>query len=228
MESVCDNPPVRKKILFAVLVLFLALVAAVLVVGPPKVPKEAIASSVRRDAALLDRAFELPAAKAIGRELYWQSNGSFCGPASVVNVLRSFGVAAENEGAVLDGSGYCRLGMCFMGLTLDQLAEVARRKTTKNVTVLRDLTPDQFRAELLASNDATRRYVVNFTRKAIFGAGGGHHSPVGGYLEDADLVLVLDVNHDFQPWLIERARLFAAIDTVDSSSGKKRGLLKIE
>ena len=37
---------------------------------------------------------------------------------------------------------------------------------------------------------------------------------------------VLDVNRDFQPWLVERRRLFAAMDTFDGE--KKRGLLLIE
>jgi hypothetical protein len=45
-------------------------------------------------------------------------------------------------------------------------------------------------------------------------------------LEAEDLVLVLDVNDKFQPWLIERSRLFAAVDTLDGD--KKRGLLLIE
>jgi Phytochelatin synthase len=44
--------------------------------------------------------------------------------------------------------------------------------------------------------------------------------------EAEDLVFVLDVNHDYQPWLVERARLFAAMDTWDGK--KKRGLLLIE
>jgi hypothetical protein len=39
-------------------------------------------------------------------------------------------------------------------------------------------------------------------------------------------VFVLDVNADYQPWLIERSRLFAAIDTRDGD--RKRGLLLIE
>jgi hypothetical protein len=50
--------------------------------------------------------------------------------------------------------------------------------------------------------------------------------PSGWYLEAEDLVFVLDVNHDYQPWLVERARLFAAMDTWDGK--KKRGLLLIE
>ena len=67
---------------------------------------------------------------------------------------------------------------------------------------------------------------MNFSRKLIFGAGVGHHSPIGGYLEDEDLVFVLDVNPDYRPWLVERKRLFAAMDTDDGDN--KRGLLLIE
>jgi hypothetical protein len=40
------------------------------------------------------------------------------------------------------------------------------------------------------------------------------------------LVFVLDVNSDYQPWLVERKRLFAAVNTFDGD--KKRGMLLIE
>jgi hypothetical protein len=40
------------------------------------------------------------------------------------------------------------------------------------------------------------------------------------------LVFILDVNPDYQPRLVERARLFAAVNTLDGD--KKRGLLLIE
>jgi hypothetical protein len=202
--------------------------AALIAIGPPKVPADAIARSVNRDAALLARAWALPVARLYKRELYWQQNGSFCGPASLLNVFASQGKRFANEAAVLEGSGKCWSGVCFLGLTLDEVAAVARRRTKSKVSVLRDLTRDQFEQHMLRSNDTSRRYTANFTRKAIFGAGGGHHSPIAGYLEPEHLVFVLDVNHDFRPWLIERDRLYAAIDTVDGSSEKKRGLLLIE
>ena len=54
----------------------------------------------------------------------------------------------------------------------------------------------------------------------------GHFSPIAGYFENEDLVFVLDVNENFRPWLIERFRLFAAMNTLDGD--KKRGLLLIE
>jgi hypothetical protein len=196
------------------------------VLGPPTASPEAIASSVQRDEALLTRAFELPVAKSYGRELEWQTNGSTCGPASVANALRSFDGEPHSEDAVLEGTGLCQTGMCFMGLTLDQLAFVAEQKTDRRVVVRRDLSPEQFREELILSNDPYRRVIINFSRKPIFGAGGGHHSPIGGYLEKEDLVLVLDVNEVYQPWLVERERLYEAMDTLDGEH--KRGLLIIE
>jgi hypothetical protein len=211
---------------FALLLGLLLILAINGVIGPPTASPEAIASSVQHDPVTLDRAHALPAASSYGSDLQWQSNGSTCGPASLVNAFRSLGDDAPDEGAVLDPSGLCPIGMCFGGLTLDELALVAETYGKREVQVLRDISEDEFLEQLKLSNDPRRRVIVNFTRKPIFGTGGGHHSPIGGYLEDEDLVLVLDVNEAYQPWLIERERLFAAMDTQDG--GKKRGLLIIE
>ena len=155
-----------------------------------------------------------------------QSNGSLCGPASLANTFRSLGEEETTEAEVLDGTGMCWTGFCVIGLTLDELAGVAQTKTTRKVSVLRNLTAEEFREHMKRANDPGRRYIINFTREKIFGGGGGHHSPIGGYLEAEDLVFVLDVNDNYKPWLIERERLFAAMDTLDGD--KKRGLLLIE
>jgi len=94
--------------------------------------------------------------------------------------------------------------------------------------VLRNLDLAAFRAAMREANDPSRRILVNFHRGPLFGTGGGHHSPIGAYLEHEDLVLVLDVNRAYQPWLVSTERLFEAVDTVDASSGQKRGLLVID
>ncbi|RVG58099.1 phytochelatin synthase family protein [Sinorhizobium meliloti] len=204
----------------------LAAGAATLMGMPAGVSSETIQLSVTRTPALLQRAWSLPVARTFHQQVLWQSNPSRCGPASVANSFRSIGEEETTEAAVLDDTGYCWTGFCLIGLTLDELADLARMKTRRSVTVLRDLTADEFRQHMRRSNDPNRRYIINFNREVIFRAGSGHHSPTGGYLEAEDMVFVLDVNEKFKPWLVERERLFKAMDTLDGD--RKRGLLLIE
>jgi hypothetical protein len=178
--------------------------------------------------ALLEQAWALPVAARYPREIDYQRNPSVCGPTSLANVLHSLGQPGDQE-TILQGTGLTTvLGMLPQGVTLDQLADIAKLKLHRKVSVLRDLSLAGFREQLNHANDPTRRYVINFSRGPLFGTGGGHHSPIAGYLVDPDLVLVLDVNRKYGPWLVKSERLFEAMDTVDSGTGKKRGLLLIE
>jgi hypothetical protein len=202
------------------------LAATALAVSPARIQPEKIAASVTQTPVLVERAWQLPVAKTFNHQVSAQSNLSRCGPASLANVFRSLLETAKTESAVLAGTRLCWTGYCIVGLTLDELADVAKARTSRKVTVLRDLTPYEFLDHLRRPNDPGRRYVINFRRREIFGSGGGHHSPIAGYFENEDLVFVLDVNDKFRPWLIERSRLFTAMDTLDGD--KKRGLLLIE
>ena len=186
-------------------------------------------SASYQDPALLARAWQLPVAARYGRDqLESQRNPSFCGPTSAVNLLHSLAQPAS-QATILDGTGVSTtFGMVIPGVSLDMLAEIVRKKSGKRVTVLRGLDLAAFRAELARSNDEGRRYLVNFHRGPLFGRGGGHHSPIGGYLAAEDLVFVLDVNHAYQPWLVSSDRLFSAIDTIDRTTKQKRGLLLVE
>jgi phytochelatin synthase len=181
-----------------------------------------------QDPALLEKAWGLPVAQLYRPGLEFQSNLSFCGPASMVNMMRSLGVAADQRTVLADTGVTTLLGMVPGGVTLDQLGDIARRKLGRTVTVLRDLDREAFRAHLRRVNDPSRRYVINFARGPLFGRGGGHHSPIAGYLAGEDLVLVLDVNSKYRPWLVRPDRLYQAMDTIDRSTGKKRGLLLVE
>src|SRR5262245_35392955 len=123
-----------------------------------------------------------------------QTARSLCGPTSVVNVLRSFGDAVDRS-TLLDGTGIPTfLGLRLGGMTLDDLARVVRVKSARRATILRDLTVDAFREHLARANDPGRRYIANFHRHALFGWGGGHHSPLAGYIAEQDSALILDVN----------------------------------
>jgi hypothetical protein len=94
--------------------------------------------------------------------------------------------------------------------------------------VLRDLSFEQFMDHLRHSNDPQRRYIVNFDRAPLYGQGRGHHSPIGGYLEREDLAFVMDTNESYKPFLVDPRRLYEAVNTVDSTNGKRRGVLLIE
>jgi hypothetical protein len=184
---------------------------------------------VYKDEARMTRARAQAGVSGYPSPPLYQSKGSLCGPTSLANVFRSFGDANATASDVLAGSGKCTTGVCFMGLTLEEEAELARRKPGYRVTILRDLTIVALRRELAdASTNAERRYIANFDRGPLFGKEGGHHSPIGGYLPDDDLVLVLDVNAKYAPWLTKTERLLAAMNTIDEGTGKTRGLLVIE
>ncbi|MFL5260999.1 MAG: phytochelatin synthase family protein [Anaeromyxobacteraceae bacterium] len=202
--------------------------------GDPAAGAGADAASIARepsyqDPALLARALALPVAAAyVAAGLEYQRNASFCGPTTAVDVARSLGTPSDPAHA-LDGTGVRTwFGYVWGGLDLDAEAALLRARTGRRVTVLRDLDLGAFREEVARANDPERRYAVNFGRAPLFGRGGGHHSPVGAYLADRDLVLVLDVNRHYQPWLVSTERLFRAVDTVDRATGKKRGLLRVE
>jgi len=181
-----------------------------------------------QDPALLAKAWSLPVAALYRPEIDFQNNGSFCGPTSIVNVMRSLHLAGD-QSTVLAGTGVSAfLGFLPGGITLDQVADIAQAKLGRKVTVLRDLDLPGLREHLRLSNDPSRRYVVNFTRGPLFGTGGGHHSPIAGYLADEDLVFVLDVNKKYGPWLVKPERLLEAMSVADRSSGKKRGMVLIE
>jgi hypothetical protein len=181
-----------------------------------------------QDAALLERAFGLPVANRYRAGLDFQRNGSFCGPTSVVNVLRSVGLDADQATVLAGAPVRTWLGWLPRGMTLDQLAEVVRVRTGRPPAVLRDLDLPSFRDEMRRANDPGVRYVANFSRAPLFGLGGGHHSPVAGYLEAEDLVLVLDVNRHYRPWLAPTARFHEAVHTHDAISGRPRGLVRVD
>lgn len=181
-----------------------------------------------QDPALLKKAWALPVAAAYQADIEYQKNGSVCGPTSLANVLHSRRQPGNQENILQDTGFSTVMGYLPEGLTLDQLADIARQKLHGKVTVLRDLDLAAFREQLRHVNDPTRRYVINFSRGPLFGTGGGHHSPLAAYLDQEDLVLVLDVNKKYAPWLVKSDRLFEAMNTLDTTAQKRRGLLLIE
>jgi len=190
-------------------------------------------ASVERDPSfqdkdLLAKAWRLPVALSyVKLPFEFQHNQSVCGPASVADVLHSLGDTRSQEQTLASSPHVAWFGYLLGGLTLDEEADLLAKETGKPVTVLRDLTLDQFREEMRGVNDTRRRYVANFHRGPLFGRGHGHHSPLVAYLADRDLVLVGDVNASYRPYLVPTERLWRATATVDGATGRARGLVRL-
>jgi hypothetical protein len=174
-----------------------------------------------RDPVLLARAWALPAARRYA-PLLSQGFNAICGPTSVANVLRSMGVKTGRN-------PFSRFGLRAMSLD-DVTSESARVVPAGwRVVSVRPQSVEALRAELRRANDDDRRLIANFSRAPLFGHGGGHHSPIGGYLEDEDLAFVLDINRGYGPWLVSTQHLFEATSTTaDWATGLTRGLARFE
>lgn len=195
--------------------------------APPPATSIELASDYQ-DLALLDRAWRLPAARFYRDRFEYQINGAFCGPATVVNLFRSLDRPGRTQAHLFDHAPWRYWKTRLLGLTLDEVAEIIRADAGLEVAVLRDLTLEAFQEHLRRSNDPAYRYLINFDRHPLFGVNIGHHSPIGGYLADRDLVFVLDVLERYRPFLVPSRRLYEAMDTVDRETGKKRGLLQVQ
>lgn len=195
--------------------------------GDPRTPGQDIrADEYFQKPALLEQAWQLPVASRYKDTFEYQINGAFCGPAALVNVLASVSThSAVTQENLFDRSDIWYLKARFLGLTLDELAELARDNGQYQVEVQRDLGLEEFRQLLRNTNDPVNRYIINFNRAPLFNKNIGHHSPIGGYLEEHDLVFVLDVLDEYRPFLVPTERLYESMDTMDSESGRKRGLL---
>jgi hypothetical protein len=168
---------------------------------------------------LLERAWALPVARLYS-PLLSQRLTSICGPTSVANVLHSMQVRTGRN-------PFRRFGLRAM--SLDQLVAESAEVVPAgwSVRAVRPRTVDALRDELRLANDERYRFVANFSRAPLFGGGGGHHSPVGGFLEQEDLAFVLDVNAGFGPWLVSVERLFDAVNTSEWG-GPTRGMARFE
>lgn len=174
-----------------------------------------------------------------------QANLAYCGVASAVMVLNSLVVPAPpaagygsyrfwTQENLFDPPATRRLltpeQVARQGMSLQQLAGLLRSHGLAVLAIHGDqLSLEDFRG-LVRRNlqDPGDRVLVNYDRRALGQAGGGHISPLAAYHAGRDQVLILDVARYRYPsvW-VPLADLWAAIRTVDASAGRSRGLLSV-
>ncbi|KAJ8033455.1 Glutathione gamma-glutamylcysteinyltransferase 3 [Holothuria leucospilota] len=121
-----------------------------------------------------------------------------------------------------------------VGLTLDETYELfkAHGKNIKRYYAS-DINVEEFRSlavEALSQENSSCGVIVNYLQCHLQKhlVVGGHCSPLAAYHKEKDLFLLLDTWFQTTDIWVATKNLFDAMDTVDSGSGKSRGLLVLE
>ena len=181
----------------------------------------------------------------LAEQFLTQANLAYCGVASAAMVLNSLAVPAppvpgygryrfwtqENVFEVPAGRTVVSAEVVRrQGMTMAELAALLSSHGVAAEAIHGDqLTLEQFRA-LLRTNlsQPGDRLLANYLRPSLGQAGGGHIAPLAAFHAASDLVLILDVARYRYPsvW-VPVADLWTAIRTIDSTSGRSRGLVTI-
>jgi len=88
---------------------------------------------------------------------------------------------------------------------------------------------EQFRADVKRATSSDSEVIVaSYDRKVIGQTGSGHFSPVGGYHEETDMILLLDVaRFKYPPHWVPISLVYKAMLPHDPDTNKPRGYLKI-
>jgi glutathione gamma-glutamylcysteinyltransferase len=82
--------------------------------------------------------------------------------------------------------------------------------------------------EVSGNASASSFLVTNFSRKYLGQTGDGHYSPIGGYHQGRDMVLVLDVaRFKYPPYWVRLGDLWASMAASDKATGQTRGYFLI-
>ena len=179
----------------------------------------------------------------LDNEFLTQKNQTYCGIASMAMVLNALDIDGPNDPvyvpfrpftqdnffSVANVSAISLEDLAKQGMTLDQAASLLTTLPVKVQTLHADqLTLNKFRA--LLKHEKNNRYIIaNFLRDVLQEQKGGHFSPIGVYDQKYDRVLIFDVaRYKYPLALVKTEDLWKAINTIDSTSEKYRGLLIIE
>lgn len=174
-----------------------------------------------------------------------QQNLAFCGPASIVAVMNSLGTTRPFDSRLYPYTFYTQdnifnadtqrvksfVMVSMRGMTLADMAAFFTALGVKATAYPADaLTVDKLRTLLKSAlANPNERIVVNFNRKTLAQEGVGHQSPLAAYDEASDSALMLDVaKFKYPPSWIKLDELLASMQTIDSDSGKSRGLVVVE
>jgi Phytochelatin synthase len=201
--------------------------------------------------------WDSPAGKALHTRIpadadYWQlipnfavqSTQSYCSVASAITVLNSMPIAKPVDPAYAPYAYFTQSNfftpevskiisaqaVLEMGMTRGEMVKVLTAEGVHVNTIAGDSINDKALRTLLkkALGDDGQYVLVNYLRAKLGQAGAGHWSVLAAYDAKSDKVLILDVaKYKYPPVWVSIRTLLDAINTLDSTSNKSRGLVLV-
>jgi len=202
-----------------------------------------------QDTSLLKQLWTLSSAQAYIDNVEYQIKEGFCGSATMLCILRSFGLASDTLPPQKRGETkpekWCK-----------HITQIAKETESDNMnletTIIKgDVSYNEFVSQLkegLANDNV--RIACNFLRSALMGFEkvryvpthlilsllGGHFSPILGIVEHVgeeekqeEYVAIFDTNHKYGGvYFVPMKRLYQAVRTIDLGSNKHRAIILVE
>lgn len=154
---------------------------------------------------------------------------SYCGVASSVIIANALGLNLT-QNSFFDSS-FDEISTFYNGMALQQLAGyLSQHNLSAEVSFANDFSGAiEFRETLIKNLHTSGDFVlINYYRKTLEQIGAGHISPVADYNPETDSFLILDVaDYKYGPTWVKAKSLYNAINTSDSSSDLKRGIVQV-
>ena len=173
-----------------------------------------------------------------------QQTQSYCGIASAVTVLNSMPIGKPVEPVYAPYAYFTQKNfftpkvekiisariVMSQGITREEMTDALAQLGVKTRTIAGDtLTDDSLRTLLqTALGDDGQFVLANYFRANLGQVGGGHWSVLAAYDAQTDHVLILDVaKYKYPPAWVRLGTLRQALDTLDTTSNKSRGLVLV-
>mmetsp|Transcript_5967 Transcript_5967/g.15356 ORF Transcript_5967/g.15356 Transcript_5967/m.15356 type:complete len:473 (+) Transcript_5967:117-1535(+) len=173
---------------------------------------------------------------ALAEQFTTQAEPAYCGLTSLSMVLNALDVDPRRKWKGVWRWYDERLLDCCVsldvarqsGITMSELVCLAKcQGVGVDTHTFGTFTLDQFREMLKRACSQDKSFIIaSYSRKVLNQTGDGHFSPIGGYFQEKDLVLLLDVaRFKYPPHWVKTAVLYEAMSRPDSDCGKPRGFV---
>eukprot|EP00164_Ancoracysta_twista_P000530 GFYU01000708.1.p1 GENE.GFYU01000708.1~~GFYU01000708.1.p1 ORF type:complete len:340 (-),score=77.75 GFYU01000708.1:110-1129(-) len=198
---------------------------------------------------LLAKARKLPVAQLYPQPLLFQPKEGFCGYTTLNNLLLSAANKADKDKGQ---ERMVKFPPCAQHVTVMQMYFLCRQvhafkhfPQIVDVQFYVELSYQEYMYHLKLSNDRKYRYMACWLRTPLFFSDSeqrkkdglltkvhkahmAHWSPIGGFLEKENRVLILDVNEKYDEFLVSPERFYDTINCRDFLTGAWRGFIRLE